>query len=192
MRAAPSIAILATGLAAASAFADGAGEPMWDVETVEVVGEAEPLVLEEARRIDSLRGKFRENPEPVFSALADDEWIEVEYQSQGCFHSFERVLKIHRGERPRLVVDTPGWFPDDDLQGEIPLSEEDLRALDTLLSYYRSERFGSCTTREKLSFRWKKGLLFPRTTKSEAYEDEACGPNDGEDLVIFWKILNRL
>jgi hypothetical protein len=86
----------------------------------------------------------------------------------------------------------PEQQPDDDLQGEIPLSEEDLRALDTLLSYYRSERFGSCTTRKTLTFRWKKGLLFPRTTRSEAYEDEACGPNDGEDLVTFWKILNQL
>lgn len=195
MRLTTSIILIATCLVSPGVWADTSPDETpvdWDVEEIEVLGESQSLFLKTAAKAPGPKAVFRENPDTVFSSLSDGEWVDIEYETQGCFHSFRRDLRILGGPKPRLEVSTPGWFPTDDVSGEIALSQDDLVQLDTLISFYQSERGEGCTTSEEVTFRWKRAGIIPRTTRVEKFHDSSCGPHDGYELLTIWKMLRRL
>lgn len=89
---------------------------------------------------------------------------EIDYRSQGCFHSADAKLLVHRDPPSARVVTPSGsdW---------LVLSEADLVGLDRLFRAYRSDLGGGCTTQDTIRVSWFRGETH---LASEEFEDSSC------------------
>ena len=159
----------------------------WDVDTLEVRREVTGALFSET---EIERRELLRDPTPEFSKLGDNQWIEIYFESNGCFHSEKRKLRVYGGDRPRVEVDARSFVGG--RVRSLDLSRDDLVGLDRLLVYYETPRDGGCTTTEKLDFRWKEGGgLFSRTTKSRRFEDASCGDWHYSDVLWIWDLVRR-
>jgi len=162
----------------------------WEVEELPVEGQASPRFNSTISEIET--HLFEGTVESIFASLDESIWIEVDYESKGCFDAQDRRIEIRGGPEPDATVSTPGLFPDDPMSGVIALSRADLDGLDRLVGFYRTIGEGSCTTRERVVLRWRTGRFFPRTIRTEEYVDETCGTTFLDNILTFRELLNRL
>jgi hypothetical protein len=119
----------------------------------------------------------------LFSQLPKGDEIRVVYQSQGCFGGATLELLFKNGTNFTATISylSGPWRTNKSLVGNVSLSEADLRGLDKLLRFYRSNPGGGCTTVDEIEIthlRQKKILAF------EHFTDRSCR-NEVEGMLTL-------
>jgi hypothetical protein len=130
---------------------------------------ADPIVVEAGTH----RALFRRRRIEL-ERLAPGDQVAVHFQSQGCFHRINGDFILTRTEAG-LAVEVqrangnlaPGWH----LVTRRTLEITEVRGLDRLLAFYRSDRPSGCTTVERVTFRVLRGNL---QGTEERYRDGSC------------------
>ena len=116
----------------------------------------------------------------------------VNYSSNGCFHhtnyqfSFvkNKVLVSEQIARWKQDADNKNTFNE---LGSLKLSDLDMKGLDNLLAFYKTNKETGCTTHNQIEYKYfKAGKLI----KSTEYLDASC-TND-TSLFTFPELANRL
>jgi hypothetical protein len=131
---------------------------------------------------------------PSMQALAGDDRAEIRYQVSGCFTELEYTIVVVGGESPHAYIETVRQDYSIDLvvpkaQGRTELTADDLVGLDRLVSYYRAQTAGGCTTTETVNIRW---LRNGDVIKEEGYVDSSCDARNQPGALILPELLQRV
>lgn len=102
--------------------------------------------------------------EPLIAFADGADRAEIDYRSQGCFHSVDAKLVVHRNPPHARVVTPSGSH-------SLALSAADLAGLDRLFSAYRSDLGEGCTTQDTIRVSWFRDETH---LASEEFEDSSC------------------
>ncbi len=114
-----------------------------------------------------------------FSNLKENEKVEVEFSSAGCFHHETGFFEFTGTQNNKVEValfeslwpkepDKPIWERSKgEKSGELELTPAELKQLDRLIGLYQDKPKGWCTTKLKL-------LREGKVVREKAYEDASC------------------
>lgn len=84
-----------------------------------------------------------------FARLAPGDTLQVSFASEGCFHAYSYDLTF---TRTTVTVTEVVWdaaanaYREGARLGKLPISDADIKSLDGLLAYHRTNRVSGCTT----------------------------------------------
>lgn len=121
-----------------------------------------------------------------FVGLASGDRLEVRFTSEGCFHFYACDLTFTRTGHAAVSIAAvqPRWegagktyrYSERSELSRLSLSETDLKGLDALLSFYRTNTISGCTTRNSI----KISQIHDGTAiATEKFTDASCSVEDG-------------
>lgn len=125
------------------------------------------------------------SPPGSLDALPDDATLEIHYVSNGCFHHEDRTIVIRK--TPELVAEIGPGGSSNGPGGTVPLTGEDLEALDHLIVYLRTNPAGLCTTQDDIRLTWRLPGAQPM---HEHFVDGSCRSVD-EPYMSLWLLVRR-
>ncbi len=132
-----------------------------------------------------------------FSDIKENEKVEVEFSSAGCFHHYIDFYEFTGTQEKKVEVALfeSSWSEKEnrpiklEKSGKLELKEEELKQLDRLIKFYQSEPEGGCTTMNHIKLKLiRKG----KVVVEKEYEDASCATYDMEDLMTFEFIKQRI
>lgn len=110
--------------------------------------------------------------------LQAEDFLEIRFQSTGCFHKEKVRIKITRTNKYMAEVSKEESF--DPIIVE--LSSAEIKELDELFSYYRTiKKPGGCTTEDSISLLWSGTRIKPFI---EPFKDATCkAPEQGYGVI---------
>lgn len=116
----------------------------------------------------------------------------VNYSSNGCFHHINYQFSFVKNKvlaSEKIAQWKKDWNSEDAFNelGSLTLSDLDMKGLDNLLDFYKTNKKTGCTTKNHIEYKYfKAGKLI----KSTEYLDASC-TND-TSLFTFPELANRL
>ena len=132
-----------------------------------------------------------------FSNIKENEKVEVEFSSAGCFHhhiDFYEFTGIPENKVEVTFFKGKRWPEEGNQQnlekmGQLKLKKEELKQLDKLIMFYQSEPEGGCTTIEHIKLKLiRKG----KVVVEKEYRDASCATYRMEDLMTFGYLKLRI
>jgi len=130
-----------------------------------------------------------------FAKLPATDELQVRFASSGCFHSTTHEFTFRRGATSTVAVASvkAEWsdakHKDREELGQVALSDSDLKGLDELLRFYRSNPRGGCTTIDRITIsRVRNG----KTLATEEFTDGSCSTYQLKGVTTLSEIVRRL
>lgn len=135
----------------------------------------------------------------TFSSLPATDTLEVRFTSSGCFHFYTFDFLFHRGAASSVTVVsvTQQWsvkkkkYIDKSREklGNVQLTDADLKGLDELLNFYRSQPGGGCTTVDHITV---SQLRDGKAVATEQFVDGSCATHRTNSFTTLPEIAQRL
>ena len=130
-----------------------------------------------------------------FSQMEDGDKVEVTQRSTGCFHDTTSYYEVNKGRGAYTLSEYAitwgsGKIQKKRLKASMKLTGKDIRGLDGLWKYYRSEKQGGSTTHVSLLAEYYEG---DKRIKTERLEDWSggFGFEKEKDVVTFSGLIRR-
>ena len=112
-----------------------------------------------------------------FTLLEKNEYLIVNYQSYGCFHSIHYQFKFNDKNVTIFAIGTTKKS-----LGTVNLTQKDKLNLNYLFTFYQQKHLQGCTTTDEIQIKYYKNT---KHLSSKHYRDDSC-------LLINKFSLNRL
>ena len=109
-----------------------------------------------------------------FAKLAPGDTLNVRFTSGGCFHLYTYVLTFTRTNGSATVERLK--------QGKLELTDSDLARLDTLVTFYRTNTLGNCTTHDKITISQTRN---GKVIATEDFKDDSCRVQQVKDVLTI-------
>jgi hypothetical protein len=129
----------------------------------------------------------------IFSRLEEHDTVQVEFESQGCFNHSIWSLRFERKDG-LLVSIHPFSKKKRQPSSVIKLTEDEVKGLDQLLKFYRSNHANGCTTVDSITLTLYRGI---KPMRQEKYTDASCSlldhpdPSGGKRPITFQDLIAR-
>jgi hypothetical protein len=115
-----------------------------------------------------------------FAKLASADTLQVRFTSGGCFHFYTYILTFTR-TNTLVAVERPD-------RGKLELADMDLAGLDTLLTFYRTNTAGGCTTQDKITIsQVRDGTVIA----TEQLKDDSCRAYGVKGVLTIKSLARR-
>ena len=129
-----------------------------------------------------------------FARLVPGDTLQMRFASEGCFHAYSFDLTF---TRTSVTASAEKWdaaantYRGGEWLGALPLSETDLKDLDALLAFYRTNTVSGCTTINTIKLSQIHG---GEAVATEKFTDASCRVEDGnvKGVLSIQSLLRRL
>jgi len=135
----------------------------------------------------------------TFSSLPTSDSLEVRFTSGGCFHFYTYDFVFRHGAKSSVSVAsvTLQWSEKKkqyseksrEKLGQVHLTDADLKGLDELLRFYRSQPGGGCTTVDTITVSQSRD---GKTIATEQFVDGSCRTHTKNSFTTLPEIARRL
>lgn len=141
---------------------------------------------------------FASDKVATFSSLPRTDTIEIRFNSSGCFHdyTYDYTFQIGTTSSVSIASVKQTWSLKNkrieesrSALGIVPLTATDLKGLDELLQFYRSEPAGGCTTVDRVTV---SQLRNGKPIATEQFIDRTCCALDTNRFTTLPEIARRL
>jgi hypothetical protein len=116
-----------------------------------------------------------------FAKLTLGDTLQVRFTSGGCFHFYTYDLTFTR-TNASVAVERRDF-------GKLELTDVDLAGLDTLLTFYRTNTFGGCTTEDEITI---SQIRDGKVIATEQLKDASCRASKVKDVLTIKSVARRL
>ncbi len=132
----------------------------------------------------------------TFSSLPTSDSLEIRFTSRGCFHFYTYDF-VFRHASVSVASVTQQWSKKKqqyietsrEMLGQVQLTDADIKRLDELLRFYRSQRDNGCTTVDTITF---SQLRDGKTIATEQFVDGSCSIDTTNSFATLPEIARRL
>jgi len=115
-----------------------------------------------------------------FANLTLGDTLQVRFTSGGCFHFYTYELTFTR-TNSSVAVERRDF-------GKIELTDVDIAGLDTLLTFYRTNTLGGCTTEDEITV---LQIRDGKVIATEQLKDASCRASKVKDVLTIESVARR-